>query len=397
MSQVRDLHRQAMDYAGRAFIAKRSGDADTAQSLFRDALRLETEAVGLVSDDLSNEPTRSVLFRSAATLALDYGDVRAAEQLAARGLAGNPPEDIAEELREVLETARFDRHLQLRGITLDQDEFQFTIDGAAIAPGMALINVFVERIRDVERLILRTAERLLAQPFQERGKSPLEVFVSAPRAGSFAVSMKVGRPYQLALPGMEDLMFGFSTQVVDEMLTCVDLVNSNLEAVLRERFEQSDPAYLPNFIALSHKIAPDGEKINFVGFTSSRQGTPRSVAFIRPRNTISVIPSRPLVQGSGKSVELVGRLRFADETGETNKIKVVPTKGKPKTINVPPGWMNDIVKPYWGEMVLVKAVTYGKVTTLQTIDAAPEVAEEKPSDDTSTSQSDMMPKNMFDS
>ncbi|MEI8033757.1 MAG: hypothetical protein WCH05_10505 [Chlorobiaceae bacterium] len=396
MKQVRDLHREAMDYAGRAFIAKRAGEADKAQSLFLHAFKLESDAANLVADDVSNEPTRSVLFRSAATLALDCGDVRAAEQLAARGLVGNPPDDIAEELREVLEQTRFDRHLQLRGVTLDQDEFQFTIDGAVIAPGMALINVFVDRIRDVERLVLRTAERLLAQPFQERGKGTLELFVSAPRAGSFAVSMKVGRPYQLALPGMEEIMFGFSTRVVEEVLTCINLVNSNDETSLHSRFAGTDPAYYQNFIALAHKIAPDGEKINFVGFTSSVQGEERRISFNRPRNTISVVPTRPLPQGSGKSIEIRGRLRFADETGEANKIKVVPKKGRPRTIRVPPGIMSDIVKPLWGETVLVKAVAYGRVTMLQTIDAISELAEEPSSEKSTTAQVEEKPRGLFD-
>jgi hypothetical protein len=54
------------------------------------------------------------LLRSAATLALDCGEYRQAERLASIGLAGNPPAEIAVELREVLERALVER-LELEG------------------------------------------------------------------------------------------------------------------------------------------------------------------------------------------------------------------------------------------------------------------------------------------
>ena len=48
------------------------------------------------------EPTRSVLHRSAATLAVECSELREAEKLIGRALAGNPPDDIANELRDLL-------------------------------------------------------------------------------------------------------------------------------------------------------------------------------------------------------------------------------------------------------------------------------------------------------
>jgi phage-related minor tail protein len=52
--------------------------------------------------DFEIEPTRSVLFKSAATLALKGNLYREAEKMASFGLAGNPPEEVASELRMVL-------------------------------------------------------------------------------------------------------------------------------------------------------------------------------------------------------------------------------------------------------------------------------------------------------
>ena len=55
-----------------------------------------------MADQLDFEPTRSVLHRSAASLAVECLQLREAERLIGRALAGNPPPDIADELRDLL-------------------------------------------------------------------------------------------------------------------------------------------------------------------------------------------------------------------------------------------------------------------------------------------------------
>ena len=96
---MNELHQQAMELAEQAFAARRQSDTATARSLAYRAYQLEQQAAILSQ----TEPTRSVLHRSAATLALDCGEYREAERLVAAALAGNPPEPIANELREVLD------------------------------------------------------------------------------------------------------------------------------------------------------------------------------------------------------------------------------------------------------------------------------------------------------
>lgn len=99
MNEVNELHQQAMKLAEQAFRARRQNDAITARSLARQAYELEQQAAMLAQ----TEPTRSVLHRSAATLALNCGEYREAERLAASALGGSPPPAIANELREVLD------------------------------------------------------------------------------------------------------------------------------------------------------------------------------------------------------------------------------------------------------------------------------------------------------
>ena len=86
---MNDVHRQAMDFAGRGLIARQRGNPDEAIACFQQALDYELKALAELTEPI--EPTHSVLHRSAATLAMDCGDDRLAEKLAAKALAEEPP------------------------------------------------------------------------------------------------------------------------------------------------------------------------------------------------------------------------------------------------------------------------------------------------------------------
>lgn len=110
MNSIQDLHREAMRLADEAERLQRAGDQRAAYQLWSRAFECERQAAQHSAADLSLEPTRSVLHRSAASLALECGKYREAERLIATALAGNPPDEIAEELRDLLEKVYFDRH-----------------------------------------------------------------------------------------------------------------------------------------------------------------------------------------------------------------------------------------------------------------------------------------------
>ena len=102
---INELHHKAMALADEAFYAKRGGEMEVAQSKYLEAFEFEKAAAMLLVNEYSQEPTRSVLFRSAACLMLNLpyptdGHFRQSERMVAFGLSGNPPEEIAEELRE---------------------------------------------------------------------------------------------------------------------------------------------------------------------------------------------------------------------------------------------------------------------------------------------------------
>lgn len=90
-----------MELADEAFFARRRGDKEQAMNFARQAMQFEKQAADILVEEVDAEPTRSVLHRSAATLAVDAGEIEEAKFLIARGLEGHPPASIAQELLEL--------------------------------------------------------------------------------------------------------------------------------------------------------------------------------------------------------------------------------------------------------------------------------------------------------
>lgn len=102
MQDLETLHREAIELVDQAVLARQRGDAEAMTALSKAAFTKERAAADLVADQFDLEPTRSVLHRSAAVLAIECHQLREAERLIGRALAGNPPNDIADELRDLL-------------------------------------------------------------------------------------------------------------------------------------------------------------------------------------------------------------------------------------------------------------------------------------------------------
>jgi hypothetical protein len=364
MKQAPELHQRAMEMVDRSLLARASGDGGRAADLLRQAY--ENERMAAFSVEVDAEPTRSILLRSAASLALDVGDIRASEQLIATGLAGDPPSEIAEELRDLLEQTYFQRHLALRGVQLLPGEFQLSLAGKAVGFGIADSDAFVDRVRTIETVIYRTAERKQGREFRERGRRKealqrdLQLFVSIPRAASFAVTFRVGSG-QMALPGLD-----FAQEIVDEVLECFDLYAHEQTDPLQQRIH--DEAYFNNFVGLAKRIMPDGNEIRMVGLTAIQEGTERRVVLApHPRE-----PKRPTRRADAAPEEqavVQGILKASDSRNEDRgQIVLVDPDGRQQRVRVPPGMMRDIVRPMYEDEVRVSGTRKGSVLVLESID-----------------------------
>jgi hypothetical protein len=360
VKEVKALHRQAMERADFALDARRKGDSEKALLFFHEAFELESKAAYMLANAFEAEPTRSVLLRSAASLALDCKLIVEAEKLICTALTGNPPSEISEELRDLLEQVYFQRHLELRGVVLHETEVQMSLSGKSVGFGIAPFEAFVSRVQNTEKLLYRTAERLIKLPFRTAGRissailKNVELYATVARPASFAVSFRVGRSTQMTLPGIAPSL---GEQTIDDMLECLELFNKQEEEKLKAKIPQED--YYNNFMGLAKSIAPDGEEVNLVGFTAFRQGSTRKVALTfqheQPFPTVVFNPiGATEVPEDQRTTMVQGFLKEADSRNkERGKIHIIDSEGTSHTIIVPPGMMTDIVKPHWESEVVI--------------------------------------------
>jgi hypothetical protein len=64
------------------------------------------------------------LCRSAATLAIDCGEIHSGEHLIAIALSGNPPTEIAEELKDLFVQINIHKYFARRGLVFDEATLQ---------------------------------------------------------------------------------------------------------------------------------------------------------------------------------------------------------------------------------------------------------------------------------
>ena len=367
MSALDKFHDEAMEVAFFADQERRRGNRERAAELFKQALDLELKALDEITEPV--EPTYSILHRSAGWLALDCNRPRLAEQLAGKALAGDPHPKIAEELRDLLEQINFRRHLELKGITLEENEIQLSLSGQSVGLGVMRQDEFFERVDNSSKVFRRIIEWRSNRPFKKRGRPGKDIeensqlFVSIPRAASFAVTLKLGRPTDQLSPSR------LSTDVIDEFMDLMELVSQSRISEIKERIP--DPAYFQDFVRLSQKIAPDGERIRQVGFTVLRGGKERFVRVTTPASEFPLMPDTEdlrSVKNENEPVELRGVLCYADATSTgINRIKVIDDRQETHIVEVPKGQVNDIVRPMWNSQVRIKGIRTGKRIILEEI------------------------------
>lgn len=103
MTDLKTLHNEAMDLAYLGDRKKNNGLLDEAVLLYHQAYEKERDSAYLAERLNNPEPGLYILFRSAASLALQCEEYREAERLISHALSGNPSPSIAQELRQLLQ------------------------------------------------------------------------------------------------------------------------------------------------------------------------------------------------------------------------------------------------------------------------------------------------------
>lgn len=380
---VRELHNQAMAALERGIQAEACGDRGIAAAAFQSAFEAENAALEeFLGANLPHpEPTRSVLARSAANLALRAGMPRKAEQLAAFGLAGAPPEPIAQELRQAFERANFYHHLKLHGRELLPHELQLTVTGPGVSYGMAPYSAISDRVLATEKLLVRGMERLRNRPFRLTGSADGEIrraaepYQQASYAGSFAVTLRFAAPQQLEL-ALDGRGVTIET-AVDDLLDGLQAIERDDEAELARLIPEPD--YRANFVSVAEQILPDSKGITGASLAVQRNGSPRLVALRRaPRLHAATRSERP-TQPRGRQRARVGapeRIeticgQLVDAHGKRNKVRIYVSENEHHDL-----WhsdeQDDVVGLNYKKTVLATYVVIGKRNELRHLVPAPD-------------------------
>lgn len=345
MSTVRELHDEAVRLAQMAMVAHHQGSIEQAQALRRQALSCETQAADLIPEGQASEPTRSVLYRSAASLAYQCGDMAVAQRLIAKGLSGFPPAEIEQELKALFEQVSFEHYLAEQDVVVEEASLRLSLKGKAVGFGEILYDEFVRRIERTKTLLDRTWARMMQRPYQTAGRIAEKFRPFVPtlglEPGSFVVTFRLGAQKGQQLP-----LFLTATQVINEVIAGVELMNAADEDALHEHL--SDPAYYRNFVSLVRDMAPDGERIDIVEFAC--QG--RAVALRRQRREIRLVSEVRETERKAEVTTVEGVLDFASARRRKNTIGLTTDDGVEHNIFVQEG-MEDLVRSYFKQQVTV--------------------------------------------
>lgn len=233
-------HREAMATYDLYEVHQRRGQHAEASVALHESLRLEIAAAKGAPRDL--EPTRSVLFRSAASIALEAGQPAQARHLIAEGLRGQPPAPIKEELIDLL-----DQHSYVHDELADPARL--------LSPGTVIQQIAIRRtaatttaipmsaISEIQDIWIRCFTPLLGagerkgEPELPRQLEPVHAAV-----GSFALQLKVSG--ELA-PGERHQLLESLGQLGDLTNEAVDRTKLRIETLdrLRELTSLLDTLY----------------------------------------------------------------------------------------------------------------------------------------------------------
>lgn len=354
MTTVRDLHTKAMELAQQAILARSQGNIPRSLDFASHACDLEEQAAKMIPLAPESEPTRSILFRSAASLAYQARDFLKAHRLVIEGLSGYPTAQTQQELSNLFDQVRFEQQLSERDAVIDSHSLELTLRGNAVGDGVIPYSEFVKRMERTKSLIDKTAQRLAHRTYQRSGRSPFVPLLEAPRAGSFIITLRLETQDQQQLP-----LFFDASQVIDEVIAGIEFVNNGNEQALRD-LTQSD-AYYNHFLSMTQDMAPDGKKISFVAFTSPNRSATLSKTQKEILITTKSEPSTTERELVPLSIE--GLLNFASSKTEQEVMGLTTRENIEYTIVVKEG-MDEYVRAYYKQFITVNGLADERTRTI---------------------------------
>lgn len=361
------VHEQAMDWADKARSARRDKDEDKYVRSMKTAFELEKKAALMIQSEES-EPTRSVLHRSAASLAYKCKMYREAEWLVSRALSGNPPKEIIGELRRLNRKVLLELRLEEKQVSVSDQEFSMNLDGNQIIEGLAPVDLITHRITKLKKIFWNTIRQTNGMAFSSSAQLKNQMYtlwVSAWEPSSIDVVLRLGVSGQMSLPNLG----GFDS-IFHRVMTNFNLLNHGDYVPLQKQI--GDNEYYCNFVALAKEIAPDGDDVVTVNLGTVVEGQQREVNFRRQQQQFSEVPLPNLLKSDNglyttdEEITVRGKLQYADAMDEHKVVKLRDVDSEMTwKIIVPDAYMKDVVQPHFDEDVKIVGKRMAKKRTLK--------------------------------
>jgi hypothetical protein len=101
LEKAKIIHDKAMKLAQEAIMARIQHDENKARMLYKQSFDLEREAAYFYAERFDKEPIRSILYRSAASLAIECHLYQEADLLIQQGQSNDTPTDVINDFQEL--------------------------------------------------------------------------------------------------------------------------------------------------------------------------------------------------------------------------------------------------------------------------------------------------------
>lgn len=353
--ELNRLHERAMHLAEEARLTEKSnGKQQQAKLLWAAAFDHERRVAQSLLPRFDLEPSRGIIFRSAAALALRFGDYDTAEKHAAQGLAGSVDEKVAHELRDILDEVQLLRHMANYDSMLGEEKLHIGMTGARVSASAIEADLLVDHIRILRRIVLRLQELRMGYQFRQSGRVTKEVNELLQIRYQPASNGVFG--YDLDVVSQQPQFDAFESSVkgiVDGAGKVFELASLGRKNALLELCNQN-LSYYRFFVNSVRDALPDGRRFAFMSLVSNDRATNLQ---LRRTDRATVKRDMAIHNDDEVSIERTGLLLGAtgDPTSSETLVRIVDDlHGKRgETFSVPDGLSGDRIGELWSKEVKV--------------------------------------------
>lgn len=358
-----EFHTKSEGLASKARAAQGRGQQLDAESLYRDAARLEEDAWAHAAPE--KRRTRGITAVSAVALWYKGRDYARAEQLAHRCLAeGDLPDFARTQLRELLSVIWAASTAAEAGVSFVPGDLLVSVEGGQVRFGGAPLELVLQKLEGFSAAVYRTVEMLMKLPFRRAGRASVEIRSSitpwlfqAP-AGSYQFVMRIAEP--AAQPRLFTERPISVTQTTSTLLEVLRASASpDVELELPEVVPDLD--YRQAFLTMARNLAPRGKLFGRLAVREAVMPSGPIVAFdksARERLNVALTKIRAEAHEEeiGAQVAIKGVLRAIHLDEDWLVIAPARDGGEPIRVRRTPETLDDVIGPMVNRSVIVTAI-----------------------------------------